>query len=96
MKYYAVFLKMIDPQKSQESRPAHLEYLAKRKGEGKIFAYGRFADGAGGLVIYIAESEAEVRQLAAEDPYIVNGAREAEIHEWEMMTDAVLPGVSLD
>ncbi len=86
MKYYAVFLKMVDPVKSQELRPQHLEYLELKRSEGKIFANGRFVDGAGGLVIYRAESEAEARMLAEGDPFVAHGAREAEIHEWDMVT----------
>ncbi|OXM83767.1 YciI family protein [Paenibacillus rigui] len=90
MKYFAAFLPMKDPQKSQEYRQQHLEYLAQRKSEGKIFASGRFADGAGGLVIYIAETEQEVVDIVKQDPYVLADARGYEIHEWEMVTEAVL------
>jgi uncharacterized protein YciI len=91
MKYYAVFLIMLDAQKSQEVRQQHLDYLAQRRSEGKIFANGRFVDGAGGLVIYMAETDQEVVEITEQDPYIVSGARRYEIHEWEMVTEAVLP-----
>jgi len=91
MKFYAVFLRMLDPQKSQDFRQQHVEYLKKRRSEGKIFANGKFSDGAGGLVIYMAQSEEEVREWVRQDPYIIEKAREAEIHEWEMETEAVFP-----
>ncbi|MFH5184367.1 YciI family protein [Paenibacillus sp. TAB 01] len=91
MKYFAVFLPMKDQQKSQEYRQQHLDYLAQRNSEGKIFARGRFVDGAGGLVVYIAESEQEVQQWVGQDPYVALGARGFEIHEWDLVTDAVLP-----
>ena len=84
MKYYAVFLPMLDPEKSAEYRPQHLDYLEQKKSEGNIFAYGRFADGAGGLVIYKAESLDEARAMAEQDPYVVNKARGLEIHEWDV------------
>jgi len=85
MKTYAVFLRMKDPELSQKFRPQHLDYLAKRRSEGYIFANGRFLDGAGGLVIYRAENEAQVEAMVKEDPYIIEGAREYEIHEWEIV-----------
>jgi uncharacterized protein len=91
MKTFAVFLKMVDPQKSLDFRPQHLEYLGRRRNEGKIFANGRFLDGAGGLVIYMADSEQEALELVQQDPYIIEGARAYEIHEWEIVTEAVFP-----
>ncbi|MFC0213965.1 YciI family protein [Paenibacillus chartarius] len=85
MKYYAVFLPMLDVELSQTYRPEHLEYLEQRAKEGKILARGRFTDGWGGMVIYKAGSIAEVQQMVDEDPYIVHRARTYEIHEWEML-----------
>jgi len=84
MKYFAAFLKMLDPEKSQTLRPQHLEFLVRTEGEGRIFARGRFNDGAGGLVVYMAESLDEARRIAESDPYIAGGARTLELHEWEM------------
>jgi uncharacterized protein len=84
MKYFAAFLSMKDPAKNQEYRPAHLEFLGKMEGEGKIFARGKFSDGSGGLVIYKAESAEEARQFAESDPYVRHGARTLELHEWDM------------
>ncbi|MBW7461335.1 YciI family protein, partial [Paenibacillus sepulcri] len=42
-------------------------------------------DGAGGLVIYRAGNFEEVEQWVKQDPYIVNGARSYEIHEWDIV-----------
>ncbi len=91
MKHFAVFLPMKDSQKSQDYRAQHLEFLAKQRAEGRIFANGRFVDGAGGLVIYRTESLADVEAIVKQDPYVVQGARGYEIHEWEIVTEAVLP-----
>lgn len=91
MRYFAVFLPMLDEEKSQEYRVQHLNFLEEKRQEGKIFANGRFADGAGGLVIYRAGSLEEVEQLVKQDPYVIQGARGFGIHEWEMVSDAVLP-----
>lgn len=84
MKYFAVFLPMLDQKKSQEYRPQHLEYLAQMNQEGKLLAAGRFADSAGGLVIYSVNTYEEVEQITKQDPYIIQGARGFEIHEWEI------------
>jgi uncharacterized protein YciI len=84
MKYYAALLKMQDPAKSQELRPQHVEFLDQKQRTGNIFARGRFADNAGGLVIYMAGSLEEALSLARSDPYIISGARSLELHEWEM------------
>ncbi|MEW9699751.1 YciI family protein [Paenibacillus sp. SI8] len=85
MKYFAVLLPMKDEELSKEHRPAHLAYLEKRRGEGKIFANGRFVDGWGGLVIYKAETIEEANALAHEDPFVQVGARHCEIHEWDIV-----------
>jgi uncharacterized protein YciI len=75
---------MLDSTKSQELRPRHLEFLGQKEKEGKIFARGRFADGAGGMVIYRAESIEEAKKIAESDPYVASGARSLELHEWDM------------
>lgn len=87
MKYFAVILSMKDEEKSRIHRPEHLAYLDQRRKEGKVIAHGRFADGAGGLIIYRAESLEEATQYAQEDPYVKLGARDYKVHEWEMVSD---------
>ena len=84
MKYFAAYLRMLDSLKSQDYRPQHLDYLIQNERAGRIFARGRFADGEGGLVIYIAESLDEAKKIAENDPYIQFGARSLDLHEWEM------------
>lgn len=84
MKYFAAFLEMIDPVKNEELRPQHLDYLQKRKEEGKVFARGPFADDSGGLVIYKAETYEEAKKMAEEDPYVVHGVRKLNLREWNM------------
>ncbi|MEH7121697.1 YciI family protein [Bacillus sp. JJ1503] len=90
MKYFAVLLPMLNEEKSQLYRPQHLEFLESMNKEGKIFARGRFADGSGGMVIYIAETLDEAKSFAEKDPYIIHEARGMEIHEWEIISDAVM------
>lgn len=81
---------MLNQEKSIEYRVKHLQYLDQKRSEGKIIANGRFADGAGGLVIYRVDSLEEVEQIAKQDPYVIHGARGFEIHEWEMVSDVLL------
>ncbi|MEC5423029.1 YciI family protein [Virgibacillus sp. C22-A2] len=84
MKYFAVFLPMLNEEKSKQYRGDHIAYLEEMDKKGKVYAKGRFTDGAGGLVIYIAETFPEVEELVKQDPYVKIGAREYEIHEWDM------------
>ncbi|WP_342048069.1 YciI family protein [Bacillus sp. OTU530] len=82
MKYFAVISKMLNVEKNNMYREEHLDYLKQLGKEGKVFAKGRFVDGAGGLVIYKADSEKEVEYMVKGDPFIIQGARSYEIHEW--------------
>jgi uncharacterized protein YciI len=84
VKYFAVYSKMLDVEKNNMYREAHLDYLKKLGEEGKVFAKGRFSDGAGGLVIYKANTIEEVQLMVEGDPFVIQGARSNEIHEWEM------------
>jgi len=85
MKYFAAFLPMLNIEKSQSLRSLHLEFLARAQQQGQIFARGRFTGGAGGLVIYQAETLDEAIRIAQSDPYVANGARALELHEWDMV-----------
>ncbi|MGG3571904.1 YciI family protein [Bacillus gobiensis] len=84
MNYYAAILFMEKPELNQTYRADHLEYLQKLSDEGKVFKKGAFADGAGGMVIYQAESLEEAKELAEADPYITKGVRRLELHEWKI------------
>lgn len=81
MKYFAAFLKMQDVDKNRDLRPQHLAFLDANAAN--IYARGPFKDGAGGLVIYTAETLEEAATLAGKDPYVLQGARSLEIHEWD-------------
>jgi uncharacterized protein YciI len=83
MKYFAALLNMKDAEKNATYRPQHIDFLVQKEQEGKIFARGRFVDGAGGLVIYMADSLEEARKIAESDPLVTSGARTLELHEWD-------------
>lgn len=87
MKYFAVFLPMKDEAKSQVHRQAHLDFVQEMRDNNRIFIFGRLADGAGGLIIYQGDSLEEVDEWAKQDPYVTQGARGYEIHEWIMQSD---------
>jgi uncharacterized protein YciI len=84
MKYFAAFLRMKDLEKNVSFRQQHLDYLLRKRNEGRIFASGRFAGNDGGLVIYTAESFDEAKKLAEADPFVASGARVLELYEWDM------------
>ncbi|MBH0162871.1 YciI family protein [Fictibacillus sp. 26RED30] len=82
MAYFAAILHMEKPELNQEFRQAHLDYLAELVTQDKVHLKGPFLDGAGGMVVYKAESLDEAKQLAEEDPYVKEGVRRLELHEW--------------
>ena len=84
MNYFAAILYIQDVEKNKSLRPEHLAFLEERESQGRIFARGPFSDGAGGLVIYQAETLEQARALAESDPYVMGGARRLEIHPWAM------------
>ncbi|QSO46884.1 YciI family protein [Alicyclobacillus mengziensis] len=84
MKYLAM-LTIVDPEKNQESRPAHLKYASDLYLQGKVFAAGPFPDGKGGLVIYDCESDEEATRLANADPAVTSGARTVEVRAWRTL-----------
>jgi uncharacterized protein len=84
MKYFAAFLKMKDVEKNQSYRQQHIDFLTRQEKGGTVFARGRFTEGEGGLVIYIAASFDEALKIAKSDPYVSLGARTLELFEWDM------------
>lgn len=87
MKYFAALLPMISPEKSEKYRQEHIDYVEEMREKKRIFQFGRFMGGAGGLVIYQGKNIDEVTDWVKQDPYVIKGARGFEVHEWEMKTD---------
>ncbi|TWT01583.1 YciI family protein [Planomicrobium sp. CPCC 101079] len=85
MTHYAVLLPLVDKEKSDQERPAHLAFLDEMKQAGHVSAFGRFVDGSGGLVIFNAETYEECEALVKQDPFVQSGARNYEIHEWGLL-----------
>ena len=67
-----------------EVRPAHREYLAALKADGKLVAAGPFTDQTGALLVYDVADEAELRDILAKDPYTPADVYEiATLAEWQ-------------
>lgn len=75
---------MIDSGKNSKVLPYHIEYLNQLDTEGKIYDRGPFADGSGGLVIYIAGSYEEALTMAENDPHVIENVRSLELKEWKL------------
>lgn len=84
MAYYAAILDMLDSEKNKELRPQHLDYLKKHIDAGHVFKCGPFTDGSGGMVIYIADSYDEAKELAEGDPYVSENVRSLDLREWKI------------
>jgi uncharacterized protein YciI len=67
-------------------RPQHREYLASLLEQGKLVLSGPFADDTGAMIMYEAETEEEVREIIAGDPYTAADAiAELQLREWKQV-----------
>ncbi len=60
----------------------HVEYLRKLDREGRLVLCGPFTDYRGGMVIIRAASLEEARGIAADDPFVSEGAETFEVRTW--------------
>ncbi|NJC21924.1 hypothetical protein BJ994_001000 [Arthrobacter pigmenti] len=56
-----------------EHRPAHREWLNGLVKQGNVLASGPFVDNAGALLLFVAESEADLNELLKQDPFATAG-----------------------
>ena len=84
---YANYIRYVDDQEAIAAiRPTHRAYLAGLLAEGKLAAAGPFADGAGALFIYEADSAEAAEEFAAKDPYTIGGViKEHTIEPWQLV-----------
>lgn len=88
MARFAVVVDFPDPERVNQVRPKHREYLAGLLAQGKLYATGPFVDNTGALLVYDAADEAEVRRLLAEDPYGQAGVVDVKsIKEWKIVME---------
>lgn len=78
-----------DAEKIAEVRPTHREYLQSLLDSGKLHESGPYTDDSGALIVYNAESEADARELLANDPFTINGViSDAILKEWKVVFDS--------
>lgn len=78
---------------SQEARNAHRSahrgHLHRLVDDGKILMAGPFADESGGVIIFEAKDEGEVRELMAQDPFTTGDVfATTEIRPWILVAGA--------
>lgn len=74
--------------------PQHLEYMIGLEKTGALFASGPLsapadAPAGDGLTILRAASEAEAREIASADPFVINELRSFEVREWTVMEGSI-------
>ncbi len=91
MSKFVVMLTYIeDKEKIARVRPAHREHLKRQFDAGKLYHAGPYTDDTGGMAIYTADSEEEVRGILAVDPFMTEGIiTEAKVKGWELVFNAV-------
>lgn len=68
------------------ARPSHRQYLTGLEAQNKLVISGPFTDDKGGLLIYEAESAAEVERMVREDPFAIHGVFVSwEIRPWNVV-----------
>jgi uncharacterized protein YciI len=88
--YTATLTYTDDKDKIQQVRPTHREYLKSLVDSGRLHESGPFTDDSGALIIYVADSEADARELLANDPFTINGViTEATVREWKIVMSTV-------
>jgi uncharacterized protein YciI len=87
---FAVMLTYIeDKDRIAQIRPAHRKHLTSQFEAGRLYHAGPFTDDTGGMAIYTADSEEDVRRILADDPFTIHGIiTEAKVKEWEIVYNA--------
>jgi uncharacterized protein YciI len=74
------------PERAAAMRPAHREYMTRLWADGRLVAYGPFADGSGALLIYETDSLAVAREILEVDPYQISGIFETcQLSSWDIV-----------
>ena len=60
----------------------HVEWLKEQREAGHFLAWGRKVPRDGGLILVRGASRTEIERLAAGDPFVLEGAAEADVIEW--------------
>lgn len=87
MALFTAFLTYTDDKdRIAEVRPTHREYLKSLLDSGRLHESGPFTDDSGALIIYNADSEAEAKEMLANDPFSTSGVIvDAVVREWKVV-----------
>ncbi len=64
------------------ARDEHLAFIAGLEERGLVVSAGRQDPAVGGVVLLAVDTEAEARELIAEDPYVLRGLAEYTATGW--------------
>ena len=88
MARFAAVIEVPDPERVNEVRPRHREYLTGLLAQGKLYASGPYVDNTGALLVYEVADDAEARRLLAEDPYGQEGVVNlVSLKEWKVVME---------
>lgn len=83
MAYYVVEYSFTADRRHLGARTEHRAYLAGLVKEGRLALAGSLDSDTGGLLVYRAGTEAEVRELVAHDPFsLANALSQVRIRPW--------------
>ena len=86
MKFAAVIDYTKDAATIAAARPAHREYLKELLDSDNLVISGPFTDDSGGILVYEANSVADVEAMLREDPFTKAGVFVTwKIHEWRVV-----------
>lgn len=71
----------VDPAVIERLRPAHIDWLKAGIAEGRLLVAGRKNPVTGGMLIARGPDRAEIEAWVATDPFLTEGAADAEIIE---------------
>ncbi len=75
-----------DKARITEFRPLHREYQEELRKHAKLVIAGPFTDDSGALIVYNADSQAEVEAIIQADPFYKHGIFQSwVIREWKVV-----------
>lgn len=89
MAYYVLEYRYADMDARARTRSSHLAYMRDLHAQGKVLLAGPVGDGAGAMVVYRVDDEAEAERLVEKDPYTVEGvSADPVLRPWTVVVPA--------
>ncbi len=67
--------------------PAHIAYVRDLIEKGHKAKSGYWGERGGGMLLFEADSLSSAKTIVAQDPLIMNGCVEYELHEWKVVIE---------